>query len=99
MKSQMNQIIIEGKITGEAENKGGMNYVPIETVHAYKDKDGKRRGEKFSLTVELDATMSGRLLSKCKEGQTIRVIGYLKTTESGLVVIAAEHIEFKTEEK
>lgn len=90
MANQMNQIIIEGKIAGKAESKGNTSCFTAENFH---------KGQKSVFVVELDETMRGLLLDKCKEGRTVRIVGYLKTADSGAAVIAAEHMEFKAEGK
>lgn len=101
--NELNSALLEGYIAKEpvlTETKGGTDYTLLTVInirHYKKDDDD------FKETTAVEVEVYGRLARNCVEylkiGRGLRVISRLKQREDGQVLLVAEHIEFKPENK
>lgn len=98
MNSDLNSVLLEGKVEGSPEAGTEPNGLPvcrlaIRSRRVFKSKDDIKT-EHISVTV----TAFGKLAQACaetvKKGQSVRVVGRL-AIQSGQIGIVAEHVERK----
>lgn len=86
--SNLNSVIIEGTVKTKKACQGGLD-ISLTVL-----RFGTTGKEESVFCVRTTGVLAERCDDRCREGTQIRVVGRLKQTDSG-VVIVAEHVEFK----
>jgi single-strand DNA-binding protein len=101
MNKDLNSILLEGKIRDKpvlAETKAGTPFTEMTVISTgYYSQNGERVREDSTFIVHALSKLAKTCCEYLKAGRGVRVVGRLKQTETGGVVIIAEHVEIKPE--
>lgn len=97
--NSLNSILLEGSIKEKpvlTNTKSGTPFTEMEVTNTrYFSQDEERVREDSTFIVHAFSKLARNCCDYLEAGRCVRVIGRLKQTETGGVVIVAEHIEFK----
>lgn len=89
----MNSLIITGTVQS-VEDYGYKLIVQVEYRRDGRDLNGHVVIEEFDYNVEIDGRQADFFRAKTDKGTEIRVVGRLKKSGSGVLLVYAEHIEY-----
>jgi single-strand DNA-binding protein len=101
MMNSLNSILLEGSVRDKpvlAETKTGTPFTEMAVISTrYFSQNGERVREDSTFIVHVFSKLAKTCCDYLEKRRGIRVVGRLKQTETGGVVIIAEHVEFKPE--
>lgn len=106
--SQLNQIILEGNLTGDVVTKDTLKGVKVSQFtiavsRTFKNSDGENEEEVSYFDIEVYGSMAEMFSDKLKKGREVRIVGRLTQKRwkdiggksCSRVFVIAEHIEIK----
>lgn len=91
----LNSLVITGNVQSieDCEDKNKV-IAEIKYRRDSRDLDGHVVVEEFDYHVEIDGRQADLFRTKAAKGTEIRVVGKLKKSGSGVLLVYAEHIEY-----
>lgn len=87
--NNLNSVIIEGTVKSKKSRQGGLDISLGVQRHSSEGR------EESVFCIRTTGVLAERCDDRCREGTGIRVVGSLRQTDNGVVVLA-QHIEFKS---